>query len=311
MNRRPLLFALCAAAGLMLALLSLWLRQDSPASPLQLTPPAVAKSLLGTSVDGNAQQGSDGDLLVTAELRRLFDYYLASSGEQSLPAISHAIGVALDERLAPRAAQQARQLLQRYLLFKQALPALEQALPGSMVAPSMLSGLQKKWQDMQHLRGQFFSATESRALFGLDDDYDNDALARLALNQDASLTAEQRQLALTRLDQAVSPALRAAREAPYQVLRMEQQAQQLRAQGGSEDEVYRLRAASWSPEAANRLAELDRESADWQTRIHTYQEQRAQLRSTADDSTAQQLSVQALRDRYFTVPEQKRLSAYE
>ena len=85
--------------------------------------------------------------------------------------------------------------------------------------------------------------------------------------------------------------------------------QQLRAQGAGDHEVYRLRAAALSPEAASRLADVDRDEADWQRRIAQYQAGRRQLPAVAggDEGNA----LQALRASLFTPEEQRRLGAYE
>jgi len=81
----------------------------------------------------------------------------------------------------------------------------------------------------------------------------------------------------------------------------------LRAQGGGENEVYRLRASTFTPEAAARLAELDREESRWQQRIIAYQAQKAGLPGGAQDAAA----LRQLRDASFTPEEQRRLGAYE
>ncbi|WP_420473913.1 lipase secretion chaperone [Noviherbaspirillum sp. ST9] len=78
----------------------------------------------------------------------------------------------------------------------------------------------------------------------------------------------------------------------------------MRAQGASEDEVYRARAAAMGAESAATLARLDQEEALWQQRVATYLAQRQA--SAADPAT-----LQALRDRLFTAEEQGRLAAYE
>jgi lipase chaperone LimK len=86
----------------------------------------------------------------------------------------------------------------------------------------------------------------------------------------------------------------------------------LRSSGASEDDIYRMRAAV-SPEAANRLADLDREEAEWKTRIANYLEQRRQLLSRDENkSTTDKIAaLQQLRDRYFSIQEQYRPAAYE
>jgi lipase chaperone LimK len=69
-----------------------------------------------------------------------------------------------------------------------------------------------------------------------------------------------------------------------------------------------MRSSALSPEAAARLADVDREEADWQRRIAAYQAQRQQLqRQNRSDPAA----LQQLRDNGFTSDEQRRLAAYE
>ena len=85
----------------------------------------------------------------------------------------------------------------------------------------------------------------------------------------------------------------------------------LQLKGGSEDDVYRMRAAATSPEAADRLADLDREQAAWKARIDDYLAQRGALLSSAGSEADHQAAVAALRDRLFTPEEQRRLPAYE
>jgi lipase chaperone LimK len=99
--------------------------------------------------------------------------------------------------------------------------------------------------------------------------------------------------------------MREEREAPTRVIRTEESVQKMRAQGASDDEVYRVRAAAFSPEGASRLAQLDREEADWKQRMAAYQAARATLQPGAD------ALQQQLRARYFSEEEQRRLGAYE
>ena len=108
----------------------------------------------------------------------------------------------------------------------------------------------------------------------------------------------------------LSPAQRAARDAPLQVTQLDASVKALRAQGGGDNEVYRLRASTFTPAAAARLAELDREESQWQQRIIAYQAAKAQKNSLpggAQDAAA----LQQLRDASFTPEEQRRLGAYE
>ena len=209
---------------------------------------------------------------------------------------------------------QAKQLLVQYIAYKKALVGLEQdGATKTQASDTLLTSVRNRWQRMHQLRAQFFSEKEIQAMFGFDDVYDQDALERMAIDQDATLTSAQKKEKLAALDAAMSPELREAKSAPYQVVRLQEQTEKMRRDGASEDDIYRLRAAATSPEAANRLAEVDRETNDWNARIQRYVNQRQQLglASSAALTSEQQTQLQQLRNTMFTAQEQKRLPAYE
>ncbi|WP_426103658.1 lipase secretion chaperone [Massilia sp. TSP1-1-2] len=303
LSRLTKLGALLLAAGL---LYGMFARPDLPAPAdkvrQEADPFAFVRSMEGTRPDGDIKQSADGDLVVDAELGHLFDYYLAGLGEKDLGAIRAEIERELDRRLKPGPAAQAKRLLASYLEYKRALVDVEQ----QMVATSDMAKLARaRLEATQKLRARFFTPAESAGLFGFSDAYDLDALARVDISVDPKLTAEQRAEKLAALDKKLSPAMRAEREAPTRVLRTEESVQKMREQGASDDEVYRVRAAAFSPEGASRLAQLDREEADWKLRIAAYKTDRAALQPGAE------AMLQQLRSKYFSEEEQRRLGAYE
>jgi lipase chaperone LimK len=94
-------------------------------------------------------------------------------------------------------------------------------------------------------------------------------------------------------------------------VRLEEAAQKIRAQGGSEDDVYRMRAAATSPEAANRLADVDRDEAAWKARIAAYRAQRVDVLAAPGGEAEHAAAMSDLRNRLFTPQEQRRLAAYD
>lgn len=262
-------------------------------------PFAFAPSMAGTRPDGDLRQ-QGGALVVDAELLHLFDYYLAAQGEKGLPAIRAEIERALDVRLAPAAATDAKRLLAAYLSYKRALIDVEQGLPAQA---DLVRAARARLQAMRELRRRFFSASEIAGLFGASDSFDADTLARLEISGDGALSAQQKSTRLAALDQRMPAALREEREAPGRIVRVEQQARLMKEKGAGADEIYRLRAQAFSADAAGRLAQLDVEEERWQARIKAYLAERAKLGTTGD--------AQQLRDRFFTLEEQRRLVAYE
>jgi len=282
-------------------------RAPAPAPVAHEAAPAVPASLAGTTPDGTAQATADDALVLDPALIRLFDYWLTTVGEQPIAAIRSQVEHDLDGRLGPRAARQAKDLYARYVQFKEALKSQRPAKPAGRSVDILREGLRR----MQALRAAYFSEAESRALFGLQDAEASAALARMAVEQDPSLAAAQRQQRLAELDAQLPANVRAAREASMTVVRLEEAAQKIRAAGGSEDDVYRMRATATSPEAANRLADVDREEAAWKARIAAYQAQRGAVLASPGDEAAHASAMAALRNRLFTPDEQRRLAAYE
>ena len=276
-----------------------------------------AASLQGTEPDGlaslgvlNPLPGAGGGALAYGALRRLFDYHLSTVGAQSLPAIAQHIHLALDQALAPEQATAAKRLLARYLDFKHALFTLEQHW--TQLPPGSQS-VRQRFDSMQVLRARFFNAEEEQAMFGLEDAADRDALARLDIANNPALDAAQRSAQWATLDAAMPQALRAERDAPRAILLLEDKTRALRAQGGSEDDVYRLRAQALDASAAARLAELDREDQAWKGRMDRYLGERAAvLKTLAEASESErQAALGNLRHTQFSELERKRLAAYE
>jgi lipase chaperone LimK len=289
----------------------------TPSAAAAGSPPSFVRSMAGTVPDGDlraAQQGnlpaSAGGPLTYAELKRLFDYYLSAVGEQDIAAITQEIHRTLVQSVAPAQLPSAKALLSRYLEFKRALVELEKnpALGGNAV-----QAIRQRFIAMQDLRARMFSAVEEQGMFGFEDAYDRDALARLEISQNTALSAAQKREQLATVDASMSAALRADREAPRVVIKVEDMARQMRANGASDDEVYRMRAKELDPQAASRLAEVDQDELAWKNRIAAYLSERSKvLKAQADmPDSERQAALNQLQQAQFSEQERRRLPAYE
>jgi len=278
-------------------------------------PAPFVRSQQGTTPDGDLRTpatatAAGSSTLPYGELRRLFDYYLSAFGEKELSAITAQIQTELDQRLKPIQAQKARRLLDAYIAFKRALVAME-AKPE--LAGNAVAAIRQRMLAQQDLRTQFFSPPEIEGMFAFDDAYDADAVARLEVSQNAQLSAEQKQKKLAALDAAMPANLRAERQASRVVIQVEQQAADMRANGASDDDVYRMRAKAFDPQAAARLAELDQDEAHWKRRIATYLQARTQLLASLTNASPseRELALAQLQQSQFSQDERRRLAAYE
>ncbi|KGF79624.1 hypothetical protein IA69_23505 [Massilia sp. JS1662] len=301
MNRNPaIVFALGVAGTLWLAVLA---GRPAPAVQAVTVPPAAtpfAPSLQGTRPDGAVHVASDDSIVADAQLIELFDYYLSTVGEKSPAAVRAEIERELDRTLRPAAAAAAKRVLTRYIAYRQALAGLQN---DRRLAGPDAAALKRRLNALRSLRAQYFSQREIAAIFGREDAANADALARMEIRDDRNLSAQQKQARLAALDAGLPADVRAAREATLKIVRVQEEAERLRAGGAGEEDVFRLRAEAFGADAAQRLADVDREEAAWKRRIDAYLAERRALHDEA--------SVAALRNRMFSEDEQRRLGAYE
>lgn len=322
MNTRSLRFRLgCAAVAGVVAvaiLRSPLVSSDGGESLPEPVAPGVpfVRSMDGTVPDGSVRLlpsspgAQAGGALALGELKRMFDYYLSAVGEQTIAAITQKIHLELERTLPADQVPQAKRLLGLYIEFKTALIDLERkpALNGQGV-----QAIRNRMLAMQDLRARFFNAEETQAMFGFDDAYDMDAVARLEISQNPNLSAKQKQDQLAALDAAMPEDLRRERDAPRVILRVEEKVAEMRAKGATDDEIYRMRSKEFTPEAAARLADLDREEADWKRRIANYLGERSQLLKTLANAPESelQMALMRLQQSQFSEEERRRLPAYE
>jgi len=307
-TRRLLASAAVLAAVFCLYLLWRPAPEPAPAPKRDSNPFAFVKSMQGTEPDGKLNV-SDDALVADAELRHLFDYYLGAIGEKTLPQIRAEIELQLTHRLPAPALPAAKDLLTRYIAYKTALVDLEKTQQQQLLEANPM---RSRLIAMRQVRDRYFSAKEIAGMWGFDDAYDDDAVARWEIRQDTKLAPDEKRARLAALDAKMAPELRKEREAPHVIAREEDKARQMRAAGAGEDDIYRMRAATFSPEAAARMAAVDQENANWKSRIADYLDERAKVLGNAGLTDAgKQTAVQQLRDAKFSTNEQKRLGAYE
>ncbi|MGR2678789.1 lipase secretion chaperone [Chromobacterium haemolyticum] len=262
--------------------------------------PQAAPSLRGTQVDGRASAETSGALRVDAELRRLFDYQLAALGERDLPAVRKAVQQALQAQLNGAALKQALELFDRYVAYRRALS------DGKAAA----GGVAERLQQMRALRLQFLSESEVAGLFGEEDLYDDFTVKRLRIAADVSLSAEQKAARLKALEAGLPADLRAARLEPVKHLTLAEAEETLRKKGGGEQELYALRAGMVGQAAADRLSQLDREQAQWQSRVEAYRLEAQRLQTVAGlDAAQRRQALAGWRAQRFNPQEQLRLDA--
>lgn len=276
--------------------------------PLSAREGAFAPSLRQTAVDGLAGVANSG-VMTRLQLKAMFDYYLSTLGERTLDDIRHEILSQLEKRLSGQALDDAQDLLRRYLDYQHALAGLAKGMAGQA---QTLDSMAARLQAMQQTRSRYFSAQEVAELFGQDDVLDRFVLQRMQIMQRADLSAAEKQKQIAQLEAGLPAQQQQWRHQATRHITLAKSEQALLQQGGSASDLQALRTAEVGPEAAERLAAVDRESQAWNARLAQWKAQRLEIASDAALSPAQrQQAEQALQQRLFSEKEQLRLLAYQ
>jgi lipase chaperone LimK len=274
--------------------------------------PPLPRSLRDTQHNVRLHSDAQGNLVLSADILHLFEFYLTALSEEPLEISLNRISRDLAAQLQGPALEQARDLLRRYLDFKIGLGELHN-LPAIMDSQGRyaLDAIGLRQQRVQALRQQHFSSAEYALFFQQQDDYDAFMQQQLQLAEDQDLDARQRQEAIAQLEQQLPEPLRQAREKATRETRLYEQAELMKQQGASAEELFQLRAQVLSNQAAAALAQLDERQAQWDKRLAGYEQERAAIEQSGLSSEDQKMAVASLIEQRFAPDERPQVEALE
>ncbi|AOE84896.1 lipase secretion chaperone [Pseudomonas sp. TCU-HL1] len=275
-----------------------------PASGL-LRPKAQPGSLAGTEVDGRFHLDAAGNLIISEDIRRIFDYFLSTQGEEPLASSVQRLRDFISEQLNAPAEGQALALLEQYLDYKRQLVQLERGLP--LLAD--LTALRQREVAVQALRARVFSAEAHQAFFANEESYNAFTLQRLAIQRDSSLAPAAKAATIDQLRSNLPEALQTMVASQLQA-ELKVQVSALQAAGGSPEQVRQLRQQLVGAEATTRLESLDQQRLQWQQRLQAYLKEKAHIEASDGLSDSDKAAaINRLEEEGFNPQERLRLQA--
>lgn len=322
----PLLFAACLALALYLQPVDIPTqltgeasqpiqRSDTPSAtpaPIGMQPQAaplknLPASFGGTTVDGVFRLDANGNLLISEDIRRIFDYFLAAAGEEPLRTSVERLRAYIAAELPANAREQALVLLNQYLDYKRELVLLERDLPQM----ANLDALRQREAAVQALRARIFDSETQQAFFAREEAYNQFTLQRLAILQNSQLDDAGKAAAVDQLRNSL-PAEMQDTVLPQLQNELRQQTAQLQASGAKPEQIRQLRQQLVGAEATQRLEVLDQQRQTWKKRIAQYSTDKAAIENnpgmSANDKRA---AIAQLATENFDEREQLRLEAAE
>ncbi|VXC63609.1 Lipase chaperone [Pseudomonas sp. 8Z] len=264
-------------------------------------------SFVGTEIDGGLHVDATGQLLIDEGIRRLFDYFLASIGEDSLRASVKRLRSYIDGQLHEPARAHAQRLLDQYLDYKRELVLLERDLPQL----SSLDALRQREAAVQALRARLFDSQTHQAFFAQEEGYNRFTLQRLAIAQNAQLSDVAKGQAIDRLRANLPPDLQDV-VLPQLQQELRQHTLQLQANGASATQIRQMRQQLVGAEATMRLEALDDQRQRWQQRLDDYLAAKALIQNNRGlSANDRQAALDALASQRFDAHERLRLEAAE
>jgi len=275
------------------------------APPQEPSLPALPTSLQDTEEDGAVRVDASGHLVVTPDVRRLFDYYLSAMGEEELPVIRARILASLRAKNLPAPAmEEAVRLLDDYIAYRDAARTFAMNQRGE---PTDLSA---RLESLRELRREHLGPWAD-GLFGGEEQVDAVTVERMKLEQDTSLTPEERERRIAALDEQLPADYRASRDEALRPLQQQAVEHELVASGATAEDLRQHRLATVGPEATARLEAMDHEEAEFKRRLAEFRARREALGQTEADPAARQAAVQRLLFDAFTPEERLRVEALD
>ncbi|OUS28478.1 hypothetical protein A9Q99_13260 [Gammaproteobacteria bacterium 45_16_T64] len=265
-------------------------------------------SLIGTTIPFRLEVNDRGELIVSSHLRRFFDYFLTTVGEEPMETILARIKEMLTFYLPETAVPRAIEILHQYYELKSAEIDLEKQLSDDYLATEQRPSHAEMKRLLRDLRASNMDAEAYTAFFGKENMLDDYAIRRLEIQGDESLTDNERHTALIAIEEHLPEADREHKRVERTQIQALEAVAQGRRDGASDAEIFEIRTQAFGAEAAQRFAEADQRQATWDSRVSAYRAERREILASegiAEEDKAYE--IDQLRQGHFQDSERKRI----
>ncbi|MGP4971244.1 lipase secretion chaperone [Psychrobacter aquimaris] len=276
----------------------------------------LPRSLKGTQVDGEIIIDENKQLVVTEGLRRLFDYFLSSLGEEDEAVIFARVESYIRHHTPEPAASQAVAIFDQYITYLKAIPEIEQRY-GNLQLQAAKSGeldlnvVAQQKQDVAKLRQQYFTKETITAFFSAEDEYDDYSMEMVRIDQNQQVTNVQKEATRQNyISRMPDNTIKASITQQANLNELMNRTTQMQAKGATAQELYNMRRDLVGAPAAARLAQVDAEDANFAQRFDQYQAQKQRLLNQNTDKVQIQNQINQVEQQLFNEAERKRLSGY-
>ena len=269
----------------------------------------LSASQQDTEINCQMQLDASNRLMVNEQTRNCFEYFITQFGEKNLQQIQQDFKAYIRQNYKEPALSQILDLWDRYIQYRQGLGQLSAPTGMNQEDPAYYRSI---YTSTQNLRKQFFSQYEIEGLFGTEDTYHEYTLDRMSVLADKSLSEAEKAQKLKALFQQLPQDWQENLEQLNKLEDLRKLTADIKARGGSSNEIRQMRLNLVGSEATQRLEQLDVQRSDWKNRVTGYLDERNQITQSGLSDPAKQQAIAQLRSKHFNTPqEQLRAETFE
>ena len=203
------------------------------------------------------------------------------------------------------AGEQAAHILGSYYQFRLSEEEFNRQLQSQAQNQSSAADRHK---ELLQLRRNVLGQEIADKLFAVEDNQARHMFAAIAIQQNAGLSAEEKQSQQEKLQEQFNDRLLAQGQLePTEAAAAK--VQRMREKGASNADIYLTREAILGADDARKLAVADREEAQWQSRFNGFWQARNYVMQAGLDEAERERQVDQLLDQYFSAEERDRARA--
>ena len=237
-------------------------------------------------------------LIVNQQLRWHFDDLIMTHQETGQTITSLLLTLSKQRNLAPDAHHYLIDLFNRYRDYKIALIEVKK------MGPNMLNEIDIEdtlafIEQAHQSQFDYFTQIEIDAFFSDENTYDIQAIERMAILQDSSLSSEQKQMLIAHQISQMDTEEREVYEPSLQVFNIVDNLE------GKSSQLN-----EFTPEVIERIEQLKKDEQRWKTKVTDFLAFQVQSHNEQADDDFAQKAVETYRNKHFKANELKRLQVY-
>lgn len=232
----------------------------------------LPSSLKGVPAPSLLDVDAAGNLVINTKIRKMFDHYLSTHGEESSSQTIDRVKLLLKRQLSDPALAQALSIFDNYIKYKEAIDGILQQSAQFQSGQYDAQTIGALKEQIRIERQNYFSQEVIEAFFAREDQYDNYMLSRSLIANNQVLSNEDKDLEIARLNQN-SPTWVARQGSKTGVIDSYKAQEKALIESGAQDwEINDFRRRELGEDAAIKLKIRDQRRSDWTRRLSAYQE---------------------------------------